>query len=105
MLTRLHDALRLRTSPAIFFGSAAIILAFVIATIAFTEPMGAATASASQWLMTNLGWFYILGVTVFLAFLIFIAAGRFGRVKLGPDDEPPEHSGTAWFAIDRKSVV
>ena len=48
MLTRLHDALRLRTSPAIFFGSAAIILAFVIATIAFTEPMGAATASASS---------------------------------------------------------
>ncbi len=99
VLTRLHDALRLRTSPTIFFGSAAIILAFVIATIAFTEPMGAATDSASQWLMTNLGWFYILGVTVFLAFLIFIAAGRFGRVKLGPDDEPPEHSGTAWFAM------
>ena len=99
MLTKLHDALRLRTSPVIFFGSAAIIIAFVVATIAFTEPMGKATDTASQWLMTNLGWFYILGVTVFLAFLLFIAAGRFGRVKLGPDDEPPEHSGGAWFAM------
>jgi choline/glycine/proline betaine transport protein len=75
LLTRLHDALRLRTSPVIFFGSAAIILAFVVATIAFTEPMGRATDSASQWLMANLGWFYILGVTVFLGFLIFIARG------------------------------
>lgn len=99
MLTKLHDALRLRTSPVIFFGSAAIIIAFVVGTIAFTEPLGKATDSASQWLMTNLGWFYILGVTVFLAFLLFIAAGRFGRVKLGPDDEPPEHSGGAWFAM------
>ena len=99
MLTRLHDALRLRTSPVIFFGSAAIIIAFVIGTIAFTEPMGRATDAASQWLMTNLGWFYILGVTVFLGFLIVIAAGRFGRVKLGPADEPPEHSGGAWFAM------
>ncbi|MGO3289018.1 BCCT family transporter, partial [Brachybacterium sp.] len=99
MLTRLHDALRLRTSPVIFFGSAAIIIAFVIGTIAFTEPMGRATSAASDWLLTNLGWFYILGVTVFLGFLIFIAAGRFGRVKLGPDDEPPEHSGGAWFAM------
>ena len=99
MLNRLHDALRLRTSPVIFFGSAAIIIAFVVGTIAFTEPMGKATNAASQWLMTNLGWFYILGVTVFLGFLIFIAAGRFGRVKLGPDDEPPEHSGGAWFAM------
>lgn len=99
MLTRLHDALRLRTSPVIFFGSAAIIIVFVVGTIAFTEPMGRATNAASQWLMTNLGWFYILGVTVFLGFLIVIAAGRFGRVKLGPADEPPEHSGGAWFAM------
>ena len=40
-----------------------------------------------------------LGVTMFLAFLIYIAVSRFGRVKLGPDDEPPEHSGGAWFAM------
>ncbi|AXK46952.1 BCCT family transporter [Brachybacterium saurashtrense] len=99
MLNRLHDALRLRTSPVIFFGSAAIILAFVVGTIAFTEPLNNGTAAASDWLLTNLGWFYILGVTVFLGFLIFIAMGRFGRVKLGPDDESPEHSGRAWFAM------
>ncbi|MGC5628696.1 BCCT family transporter [Georgenia sp. Z1344] len=99
MLNRLHDLLRLRTSPAIFFGSAAILIGFVIITIVFTGPLDSAVGAASSWLMTNLGWFYILGVTVFLAFLIFIAVGRFGRVKLGPDDEPPEHSGPAWFAM------
>src|SRR5699024_2663526 len=99
MLTRLHDALRLRTSPAIFFSSAAISIAFVIGTIAFTDQLNAGVSVASDWLLTNLGWFYILGVTAFLAFLIFIAVGRFGRVKLGPDEEPPEHSGGAWFAM------
>ena len=99
MLTRLHDALRLRTSPVIFFGSAAVIIAFVVGTIAFTDPLNRATTAASDWLLTNLGWFYILGVTVFLAFLLVIAVGRFGRVKLGPDEEPPEHSGGAWFAM------
>src|SRR5690606_25535303 len=96
LLTRLHDALRLRTSPVIFFGSAAVILAFVLGTILFTDPLNTAVSAASDWLLTNLGWFYILGVTVFLAFLVVIAVGRFGRVKLGPDDEPPEHSGGAW---------
>jgi len=99
MLTRFHDALRLKTSPAIFFGSAAVIIAFVVGTIAFTEPLDRAVGSASDWLLTNFGWFYVLGVTVFLAFLIFIAIGRFGRVRLGPDDEAPEHSGAAWFAM------
>lgn len=99
MLTRLHDLLRLRTSPPIFFSSAAVIILFVIATIVFTEPLDAAVSAASDWLYTNLGWFYILGVTLFLLFLIVIAIGRFGRVTLGPDDEKPEHSGPAWFAM------
>ena len=99
MLTRLHDALRLRTSPVIFFGSAAVILLFSLATILFMDQLGAAFGAGSSWLLTNFGWFYILGVTAFLVFLIWIAAGRFGRVKLGPDDEPPEHSGPAWFAM------
>lgn len=99
MLTRLHDLLRLRTSPTIFFGAAAIIIIFVIATITFTEPLDTAVSAASQWLYTNLGWFYILGVSLFLLFLIVIAISRFGRVTLGPDGEKPEHSGPAWFAM------
>lgn len=99
MLTRLHDVLRLRTSPPIFFGSAGVIIAFVLVTIVFTDPLDAAVTVASEWLYTNLGWFYILGLTFFLVFLICIALGRFGRVKLGPEDEVPEHSGPAWFAM------
>lgn len=99
MLNKLHDALRLRTSPPIFFGSALVIILFVVATIVFTDALAAGTSAASDWLMTNLGWFYISGVTVFLVFLIYIAASRFGRVKLGPDDEAPEHSRGAWFAM------
>ncbi len=99
MLNRLHDVLRLRTSPPIFFGSAGVIIAFVLVTIVFTDPLDAAVTVASDWLYTNLGWFYILGLTLFLVFLICIALGRFGRVRLGPDGEAPEHSGPAWFAM------
>ena len=99
MLDKLHDALRLRTNPAIFFSSAAVIIIFVLGTIFFTDQIDAGVSVASDWLLTNLGWFYILGVTVFVVFLIYIAASRYGRAKLGPDDEPPEHSNGAWFAM------
>ncbi|GAA4833208.1 hypothetical protein GCM10023354_10820 [Garicola koreensis] len=86
MLTRLHDLLRLRTSPPIFFSAAALMILFVITTIVFTEPLDAAVTAASDWLYTNLGWFYILGLTLFLIFLVLVAISRFGRVTLGPDD-------------------
>lgn len=99
MLTKLAHALRLKTSPLIFFGSAAAIVVFVAVTLLFTDAMDAFFAEGSSWLIDNLGWFYIIGVTVFLGFLLFLMMGRFGRVRLGRDDEKPEHSNMAWFAM------
>src|SRR5690625_6700519 len=99
MLNRLHDVLRLRTSPPIFFGAGAVIIIFVILTITLTEWMDSIVSAASDWLYTNLGWFYILGVTVFLLFLIFIALSRYARVNRGAAYEPPEHSGASLFVM------
>jgi len=96
-LDRLHDALGLRTSPRIFFPAALVAVVFVVGTILFTDQVDAAFAGASGWIMTNLGWFYIFGVTIFLLFLFYLAVSRFGRVRLG--DTKPEHSGLAWFAM------
>ncbi|EOM75223.1 BCCT family transporter [Rhodococcus rhodnii] len=99
MLTKLHDALRLRTSPGIFFSASAVALVFVVATIVATSAVDSAFESASSWIMTNLGWFYILGVSSFLIFLIYIAMSRYGSVRLGSDDERPEHSNLTWFTM------
>ncbi len=76
MLTRLHDALRLRTSPVIFFASAAIIILFSLATILFTDAIGSGTRAGSDWLLKNLGWFYI-GRTIrqFVSGVLAIPAG------------------------------
>ncbi|HET8993945.1 MAG TPA: BCCT family transporter [Rhodococcus sp. (in: high G+C Gram-positive bacteria)] len=99
ILQRAHDALRLRTSPGIFFASAVVALLFVVVTIAFTGAVDEIFSNASTWIMTNLGWFYVLGVTTFLLFLLGIALTRYGRVRLGGDDERPEHSNITWFSM------
>lgn len=99
MLTKLHDLLRLRTSPAIFFSAAGIIATFVAATLLFTDPMDTFFSEGSAWVIENLGWFYILGVTTFLGFLLYLAVSRFGQVRLGADDERPEHTNLSWFAM------
>lgn len=99
MLDRLAKALRLKTDPGVFFISVGIMLAFVIITIFFGDWVGNVFGTASDWLLSNLGWFYVLGVSVFLAFLIFIAVSRFGHVRLGGDDERPEYRTLTWFAM------
>ena len=99
MLQKLHDRMGLRTSPTIFFGSFLFATAFIVLTLVFPTFMSDTFATGSGWILDNLGWFYILGVSVFLVYLVVTAIGRFGRIRLSPHDEPPEHSFLAWFAM------
>lgn len=99
MLEKVHDLFRLRTSPVIFFVSAGIIAAFVIITLLIPDQMGQFWGVGSSWLYENLGWFYVSGVTIFLIFLLYTALGRFGRLRLGDDEERPEHSNVSWFGM------
>ena len=91
MLDRLAKALRLKTDPPVFFISVGIIFAFVLITIFWGDWVGNVFGTASDWIMSNLGWFYVLGVSVFLIFLIFIALTRFGHARLDGDEERPEY--------------
>lgn len=47
----------------------------------------------------NLGWLYVLIVTVFVLFLVGIAVSKFGKIKLGSDDTKPEYSFFSWVAM------
>ena len=99
MSERIMRALRLKTDPGVFLTTVGMMVAFVVITIAFGGWVGDVFGVASSWIMTNLGWFYIFGVTAFLFFLIWIAMSRYGHVRLGADDERPEHSTATWFGM------
>ena len=96
---KITRALRLKTDPGVFLTTVGVIVAFVVITFFAGGWVGNVFGTASGWIMTNLGWFYIFGVTVFLGFLLWIGISRFGHVRLGADDEEPEHSTLTWFGM------
>lgn len=83
----------------IFGVSAALILVFIGVTVAFTDVVGESFSAASDQLLRSTGWFYILGVTTFLIFLLWLAFSRYGHLRLGRDDERPEYGNIAWFGM------
>ncbi|GAA1972030.1 BCCT family transporter [Isoptericola halotolerans] len=89
----------LRTDPIIFFVSAALMVVFLVLLLVFPTPIGNAFGQGREWIVTNLGWFFILGVTVWLLFLAYVALSRYGHLRLGPDDSRPEYSNLSWFAM------
>ncbi len=99
MLDRLAKRLKLRTSPDIFFWSAGLMVLFLILLLIFPGPIGASFAAARAWVVTNLGWFFIVGVSIWLIFLVGAAASKYGSLRLGGADARPEYSNMSWFAM------
>ncbi|WP_445227944.1 BCCT family transporter [Corynebacterium sp. H127] len=52
-----------------------------------------------NFVVTNFGWAFILFGTIFVAFVLVIAASKFGSIRLGRDDEAPEFSTPSWVAM------
>ena len=86
-------------APTVFYPAAAIVLLFVIIAAIFPSQMQDAIGAANTAVVDSLGWYYVLLVFVFVLFALFMGLSRFGDIKLGKDDEPPEFSVMTWFAM------
>ena len=50
-------------------------------------------------ILSTLKWYYIGIVAFFLFFCLWIIFSRFGKIRLGDDDDKPEFSYFSWFAM------
>ena len=98
-MQELANKLGLRTNPQIFFWSAGLMLFLLALLLIFPGPIGAVFTVGREWITTNLGWFFVLGVTAWLIFLAWAALSRYGNLKLGAEDDRPEYSNVSWFAM------
>ncbi len=77
-----------------------IFLGVIVAWGVFSPSSFETAANASyQFLSGNFGWFYLLAMSTFVGFSIWIAFSKFGRIRLGKDDDKPEYSLISWFAM------
>src|SRR5918998_1692754 len=83
----------------VFWVTIAISLAFVLWGVFLTDNFDRATRAALEFVVADLSWFYLIVTTLFLAFVVFLAFSRYGKIKLGKEDEEPEFGLFSWFAM------
>jgi choline/carnitine/betaine transport len=88
-----------RMDWVVFGVTAAIAIAFVAWGFLNTESLGTASSTALDWTVTNTGWLFVVLASAFVVFVIWLAAGRFGNIPLGTDDEEPEFRTVSWVAM------
>jgi glycine betaine transporter len=84
---------------AVFYVTAAIALAFVVWGVFFTENLAAVAGTLMGYFVADLGWLYLVMTTFFLAFVVYLAFSRYGKIRLGKEGEEPEFGRFAWFAM------
>lgn len=79
--------------------SSVVILAFSIWAI--LTPIEARTSmkTAVDWIATNLGWYYVVTMTLVIGFVLWVALSKEGDVRLGPDHSRPQYKLVTWVAM------
>lgn len=82
------------------FGITGIIVVAIVAWGLLSPTSFQPTMSAIlSWVVTNLGWLFIISSTCFVLFAVWLALSRYGRIPLGADDDKPEFNTVSWIAM------
>lgn len=86
--------------PVVFPASALIVLVLILGTLFFpSEDVQGALEGLRDWVGDRFGWLYVLSMTGFLILSVWLAFGRYGRIKLGKDEDVPRFGKLSWFAM------
>ncbi len=83
----------------ITFTSVIICALFIGVTLISPQETKAVFDKLFKFFIQNFGWTYMLCVAGFVIFCFGLAMSRYGKIRLGKDDEKPEFSLTAWFSM------
>lgn len=83
----------------VFWISAVVITLLVIWGTVDSTGMSKWADTAYNFTSNAFGWFYMLSVLAIVLFCFGLAISKFGRIKLGRDDEKPKYSYFAWIGM------
>ena len=83
----------------VFWISLVIASAFVVWGVIAPVQLGELMDQTKAFFLDSFGWFYQLAASFFLLFALFLIFSKYGKIKLGADDDKPDFSRATWFAM------
>jgi hypothetical protein len=83
----------------VFGISVVITVLFVHWGVLATDSLAAVTGAVLDFVIADFGWVFKLSSFGFLAFSVYLALARYGKIRLGGEDERPEFRTSSWIAM------
>ncbi|MFA8627430.1 choline BCCT transporter BetT [Xanthomonas campestris pv. campestris] len=88
-----------RTLRPVFVLAATVVCTFALLVALFPLDAGRILLDAQTWASRNVGWYYLLAMTLYLVFVLGVALSSYGNIKLGADHDEPELSYLSWAGM------
>lgn len=95
----------MRVDGHVFWISLLLVAVICVPVILAPERGKQALDAVLGFLTGEFGWLYLWFTVAVFAFLVWIACGRFGRVKFGDPGDEPEFSTLSWMAMIFTSAI
>ncbi len=89
----------LEVNGPVFFISSFFIILSIVLTLVFEKQAETVFSDIQNAVANNADWFFIMCVNIFLVFLIYLALGPFGKMRIGGLKAKPEFKTLSWFAM------
>ncbi|HKK49702.1 MAG TPA: BCCT family transporter [Alkalispirochaeta sp.] len=87
------------SGTVVFVLSVLLVVGLVIPGALVPDVLDQITSAVHEAILNSVGWAYLLATMLFLVFIVFLAASRYGSIRLGGDDERPQYSYFGWFSM------
>ena len=77
----------------------ALVIAIIIVGVCIPDALAAKASALVSMIVDYAGWWLVICIISFFLFALILAFSRFGKIKLGKDDEKPEYSFFSWFSM------
>ena len=84
---------------SVFWYALAICAVLVIWGVIAPDHLQTVTSNVTSGISEAFGWYYLLIIMLLLSFCIYLIFSRFGKIKLGKEDDKPDFSLATWFAM------
>ena len=88
-----------RVNWRVFLIASIVIVAFSLWAILLPNTAQTTMKTAVDWIAENLGWYYVLTITIVILFVLWVALSKEGTVRLGPDHSRPQYNLFTWVAM------
>ena len=89
----------MRKGTTVFVTSLVLVLSFVGLGIVVPDQLDKVSAALHGAIIEHFGWAYLLAAFGFVVFSVYLAFSKYGRIKLGRDNEKPQYSYFSWFSM------